>query len=244
MRLCALAAGVLFLMVTACSDSSEPERSTSTGHGTTALSGLPGLPEPTPGSKWLGINSVMIAAPRSWAVTQDPCERNRIGTAQFLDEDSPALRCLAYVSSGALLVVIEIEDEELFRGLKRRSTVNGLEVSGSTLGCRTSMPPICSLTFSVPSEHVIFSVTYRARNAVQVIRSIRDSLRSIPGGYSAVPLIQYGWSVEQAQRHLRAAGLESSSPSVDWPHYVTDIEPTGGTVLQQGEVVELSIGDG
>ena len=186
----------------------------------------------------------MIAAPGSWAVTKDPCERNRNGTVQFLDDDSPARRCLLDVSSGAILVVSETENEELFRGLKRRGTVHGLEVSGSTLGCRTSMPPICSLTFAVPSEHVIFSVTHRARNAVQVIRAIRDSTRPIPGGYSAVPLIHYGWSVQKAQERLRAAGLEGNSPTVDWPHYVTDTAPTVGTVLQQGEVVELSIGDG
>ena len=59
-----------------------------------------------------------------------------------------------------------------------------------------------------------------------------------------MPLIDYGVSVAKAKEQLSRAGLVGSSPEANFPHYATGTNPPAGTVVEVGEEVALTIGDG
>ena len=58
-----------------------------------------------------------------------------------------------------------------------------------------------------PDARVWFRVRVRATSARRVVAGVRDSLTRLPGGWTTVPAVQYGESVEHAVRLLEAAGL-------------------------------------
>lgn len=234
MRLLALA--LLAVSSVGCTDSGPPDPSASESSsvpGPGAPSDAPDLPALSDDSRWLGVNGLMIAVPDSWKVTQDVCSRSNRAIV-FHDPTSSTYRCPAYGREVATLTVYDNNSVQPFGRLRPRGAVHGLDVSASMVGCRTSRPPICSLSFAVADSDVMFSVTFRAMNALKVIEDMRDSIRPVPTGFSAVPFIHYGWSVKKAKAQLKAAGLEGQSEDVDWPHYVTAARPAPGTVLEQG----------
>lgn len=177
----------------------------------------------------------MIAVPVSWV------DRSKFCSGQDLD----SLR----FSVGYLRARCVNREVSSLRQYKRgqrwpHSVVNGLTVRASEGFCRTSRPPICSLAFSVPSEHVYFSMTFRGMDATKVLSEVVDSVQPIPAGYAAVPLIELGWPVDRAERVLKAAGFIGVAPEATWPHYATGTDPAAGTVLPKQIKVALTIGDG
>jgi len=244
----ALAAALLLLALSSCTDSADDAtspRATSTppasGNASPMTEGLPAAPA---GSRWLGVDGTMIAVPASWRVTSRTCVGKGSGAVVIVDPESPVHRCVVPIGTVDLLVLREEGDASDSSSWEPQPAGHGLDVLASALGCRSSLPPICSQRFAVRGSTFTFSVTIRARGATRQIEAMRKSIRTIPAGYSAVPLIHFGWSVEKATQQLHAAGLRAESPSVDWPHYVTETVPEVGTLLKRGAVVELSIGDG
>ena len=100
------------------------------------------------------------------------------------------------------------------------------------------------MDFIVPSAGAAFEVTYRGHAPQRFVRAVRDSVRSVPEGYTTVPAIAYGTSVEQAKTTLTAAGLSGRAPKVPFPHSVIGTLPEAGTVVKKGTSVALTIGDG
>lgn len=237
---------LMALCFAGCSDSSRTESDSRPTHTASqqAPATVPGLPDAEQGAQWLGVNAVMIAVPKEWVVTPHGCTGKLPGAIIFQSRHSWSLRCPSQSVTETTLLVDDTGEGRHFRSLKPLGQVHGLEVTGSGLGCRTSRPPTCSLSFAVQDAQVSFSITVRAANAGRVLEGIRDSIRPIPAGYTAVPDIAFTSSVEKAEQILQAAGLDAHSPEVDWPHYVTGARPTAGTVVPRGSVIELSIGDG
>ena len=85
MRRPALAAALLLLGLSSCTDSSDDAsspRTTSTPHASgNASSKTEGLPAPPAGSRWLGIGGAMIAVPDSWKITSQICAGKGPGAA-------------------------------------------------------------------------------------------------------------------------------------------------------------------
>jgi len=66
----------------------------------------------------------------------------------------------------------------------------------------------------------------------------------LPDDRTTVPYVPFGASDAEIVRLLEAAGLVAQVPDVDWPHYVTGVDPVAGTELPVGAEVEILIGDG
>lgn len=71
-----------------------------------------------------------------------------------------------------------------------------------------------------------------------------SSATPLPDDRTTVPYVPYGASDAEVVRLVEAAGLVAVVPDVDWPHYVTGVDPPAGTVVPLGSEVELRIGDG
>jgi hypothetical protein len=124
--------------------------------------------------------------------------------------------------------------------------VNGVIVLSSAVVCETSQSRGCAVSLVVPSEKAMFTLRVPKGHVAQgaPLAEFRESLRILPVGYTTVPFVEYGVSVDHAQQLLAASGLRSESPDVDFPHYATGTEPPAGTVVALDDVVMLTIGDG
>ena len=238
-----LAGTAVVLAVTACSMPSAqlPGGTTASGRADGSSGSLPTPPEK---SRWLGVDDVMIALPESWRVSQDPCPDPRRSGVSFADERSPRPTCAIRPAGGADMTITRTRGHDRFLTLDRRLRVHGLDVRHTDVRCRPGGPPTCSLTLALPASPVTVSMTYESSRAARVLTSIRDSIRPIPHGLTAVPPIQYGWPVERARGELESAGLIGRTPDVAWPHYAAGTSPAAGTVLEVGDTVDILAGDG
>ena len=75
-------------------------------------------------------------------------------------------------------------------------------------------------------------------------REVYGASAPLPEGRAEVPYVPVGASDAEIVRLLDAAGLVARVPDVDWPHYVTGVDPPAGTKLPVGAEVEVQIGDG
>ena len=181
------------------------------------------LAEPPPGTRWQGVGHVVVAVPTSWRTEIDPCTQPD-GDVVLLPAVSRAvMRCAVSATRGVSSLVVS-------RASRSRA-----------LRCRSS---VCRATFGDPDARVWFGVTARGTSARRLVAGVRNSLTRLPAGWTSVPAEHYGESVEHAVRQLEAASLRGTSPDVDWPHYVTGTRPVAGTVVAEGDTVELTIGDG
>lgn len=202
---------------------------------------------PPDGMRWLGINGVVVAVPEGWETETDPCSSAGHGTVRFLGPARSPSWCPRISPAGDVssLLVAPTDGPLLEAGrLRHEAAVHGLEVRHGGVGCRASSIGPCFLTFFVPDADALFEVSYRGRTPQEFVTAVRDSVTRVPDGYTTVPAIAYGTSMEDAKRQLAEAGLSAQSPDVDFPHYATGSQPEPGTVVADGTTVELTIGDG
>jgi hypothetical protein len=128
--------------------------------------------------------------------------------------------------------------------LDARVRLETLTVVHGGVACRASTHGPCTLAFAVPGEDLAFRVSYAGQDAKAFVEGVRDSAARLPNGWTTVPFIQLGTSVEEALDRLAGAGLRGESPDVDFPHYATGTVPSAGSVVAVGETVEVTIGDG
>ena len=89
------------------------------------------------------------------------------------------------------------------------------------------------------------STRYWTREELATWREIFGSTAAaLPDDRATVPYVPYGASEREVVRLLASAGLDPVVPDVDWPHYVTGVDPAAGTELPVGAEVEILIGDG
>jgi len=96
----------------------------------------------------------------------------------------------------------------------------------------------------VSGSDAAFHLIYRGNDAEAFVDGVLRSVTQLPSGQTTVPLIDYGTSVAEAEKQLFEAGLVGHAPEVNFPHYATGTIPPAGTVVEVGQVVELTIGDG
>lgn len=250
MRLRMAAVALMALLpLGACSANSDPARvavsptSTPTAEPTGET---PPVVAPPAGTRWQGINGVVVAVPKSWDTTTDPCGWADGGAVRFLGPMSLTMRCPLVGTAGSVLQVASSDLAVLppVRTLQNRTRPGGVEVRYGSVRCRASSVGPCTLTFAVPSADATFQISYRGPNPVAFVERLRDSVTRLRSGSTTVPVVVYGSSVTDAMTQLSRAGLVVSSPDVNFPHYVTGTRPAAGTVVEEGATVELTVGDG
>jgi hypothetical protein len=204
---------------------------------------------PPDGMRWQGIHGVVVAIPDSWQTQDQPCARGNEAEVRFAVRNAPIFNCpnLAPgdVPSSAMLVgPVGVQGLADPGTLRHHTTVRGLDVRDGGVRCRASLPSTCTIDFVVPSAFAAFEVTYLGHASKRFVRAVRDSVRPVPDGYTTVPAIAYGTSVQQAKSRLSAAGLSGRARKVPFPHAVIGTLPEAGAVVKQGTSVALTIGDG
>lgn len=203
--------------------------------------------DPPDGTRWVGTADVMVAVPEGWRLEADMCPPSEGNVVWFRSARSESIDCSAGPTVGSSFLQVSSLDPHVrsrAAHLKRHRVIDGLGVRHNRIVCRVKAERLCSLTFSVPEAGAGFHAAYRGPRPRRFLTDLRGSLRAIPPGYTSVPLIDYGTSVEAAQERLGSVGLDGRSPEVNFPHYATGTEPEAGTVVEIGSRVTVTIGDG
>jgi len=200
------------------------------------------LPAAPAGTRWVGLNGVMVAVPASWSVNDTRCGQPLADTVDFDDsrfaddcfvpgsERHSVLRPLALSSArGRQWQGVEGSSVDL-GGLGATRVGDG--------GCLASDPPQCSGLLAVPGLDVVFVV--KSRESAEEVDAILDSALLIPEGHTAVPDLRDG----DPEALLRDVGLALPSPQPDFPHSVTGSLPVAGSVVPVGSEVALVIAEG
>ena len=204
-------------------------------------------PQPPAGTRLIGLGRAVVAVPQAWGMQETHCGQPTQDTVYFAE--GSARSCLVNQTGIASLAIARVDSSTLGKVTRTAAAsrkVNGVIVLSSAVVCETSQSRGCAVSLVVPSEKAMFTLRVPrgqvARGAP--LAEFRESLRILPVGYTTVPFVEYGVSVDHAQQLLAASGLRSESPDVDFPHYATGTEPPAGTVVAFDDVVMLTIGDG
>jgi hypothetical protein len=204
------------------------------------------LPAP-PGRRWVGAGDVVVAVPRSWGTATEACAEPQGDTVFLAGRASTVVDCRTTPTTGvSSLTVATVRSGaiSLGRRVDLGAEVNGIRVLHSGLRCPASSPGPCDVTVTVPGADAVFELFVRGREPQVLVDRVLGSLTRLPSGQTTVPLVEYGTEVADAHELLRRAGLVGESPDVDFPHYITGTKPTAGTVVEVGQTVEMTIGDG
>ncbi|WP_156390859.1 MULTISPECIES: hypothetical protein [unclassified Nocardioides] len=198
------------------------------------------VPAPPPGTRWQGINEVVVAVPRTWATSTEPCQPAAPDTVWLTSDATPPVPCPLVRARGSVLHV----DSADLGPLRLRTEVRGVELRHGGVRCRAGASGPCTLDFAVPSLAASFHLFYLGPSPSAFVRRMMRSLTVLPPGLTTVPVIPYGAEVTDAMDLLGTAGLRGRSPQVDFPHYVTGTRPQAGLLARDGDAVRLTIGDG
>jgi hypothetical protein len=235
--------GAAMLLVSACGSGSA-----SVGSATaTPPANARGFPAPD-GLRWVGMADVVVAVPDDWETAPEPCAAPDGDVVLFLEARARSVGCgNAATRRGSELSIAPSSTRAIptrGRRLDIGPRINGLESIHSGVACMESRSGPCTTIFAVPTAKVVFRIAYRGPDPKAFVLRTRNSLTSLPSGFTTVPFIEYGTSVEDAKEELAAAGLTGESPDANFPHYATGTVPTAGSVVGIGDVVEIKIGDG
>lgn len=199
-----------------------------------------GVPEPPPGTRWQGTGTVVVAVPRTWATSTEPCQPAAPGTVWLTSAATPRVPCPLVRARGSVLHVGSAD----LGPLRHRTEVRGVELRYGGVRCRASASGPCTLDFAVPSRDASFHLFYLGPSPSAFVSRMMRSLTVLPPGLTTVPVIPYGSEVADAMDLLGTAGLRGRSPQVDFPHYATGTRPQAGMLARAGDTVLLTIGDG
>ena len=197
------------------------------------------------GTRWVGMNDVVVAVPEDWGTVIQPCEPPDGGTVAFRGRDTVVMDCGDYPTRGVSSVSIAATMSGAIP-LGRRTDlfmkIDGVRLSHSGVKCRRGGP--CETTFLVAGTGAVFRVVGQGRDGDSLVETIRDSVTRLPDGLTTVPYIEYGSSHDKAREQLAAAGLTAQVPEVNFPSYVTGTVPPAGSVVEKGTEIAVEIGDG
>ncbi|MFC6044115.1 PASTA domain-containing protein [Nocardioides hankookensis] len=194
---------------------------------------------PPAGTRWQGVNGVVVAVPRTWSTSTDPC-RPVADSVWMTGSTTGTVPCPAVRAPGSGLQV----GETTLGPMRHRTIVRGLRVRHSGVRCRASASGPCSLEFAVPGRDASFQVFYVGPHPMAFVTRLMRSVTLLPAGLTTVPAIGAGTAVQQALGLIEEAGLVGRAPQVDFPHYVTGTAPAAGRVVRAGATVRLTVGDG
>lgn len=254
MRTSTLVLALVLAVTTACGEASTTE-------GTVASTGAPD------GSRWVGMNGVVVAVPDWWSTGETQCATPVEDTVYFdsgaiVDCADPVPDTLAReVSSLAILDGTRGIGEWKVGEMEPVAEVDGREVV-ELEKCDYWFEGVCRRMFAVPDEGVVFAVSIADRGDADY-EAIRDSVRILPDGETTVPLRAADWGtpgwgaepdyVTRLVRAVREAGLEAEIVEEripkDSPGMVADLpagsylgsDPELGSVVDKGATVRISV---
>jgi hypothetical protein len=195
---------------------------------------------PPDGTQWVGLGRVVVAVPDTWSGTTDDCgvlddhvyfhERRRDSD---VCGETPAVRLVPSTSE---------DGRAMTSGNLVETSINGI---AARVG--DSCPPNAACIFpfgrvvEIPSEKVALLISVR-QSERSLLTEIANSLHVATDGITTVPPIQYGSTIEDAERLLTDAGLQADIDEI--PGDATRTVPPAGSVVADGSVVRVRVGDG
>ena len=232
----------LLALTAACGERAVPPVGRVEGTPSSSASPVAQLTAPT-GRRWVGMNDVVVAVPKGWAIESDRCGDLERDIVRVLDGTESG--CVARPGPEISALTVAPLSSGLITAVAHHGTdVDGVTVVHSGVDCRASTTGPCTLTFAVLEGDAAFRVTYRGANPAAFVEGLLESVTRLPAGLTTVPPVGFGRDVPDALRILERAGLEGRSPDPDWPHYATGTEPAVGSVVASGSTVWLTVGDG
>lgn len=223
--------------------------------------------DPPDGTRWVGMNGVVVAVPDWWTTGDTRCATPVEDTVYFdsgaiVDCADPVPRARAReVSSLAVLDGTRGIGEWKIGEMQPVAHVEGHEVV-ELEECDQWFEGVCRRMFAVPELGVVFAVTIADPGDADY-QAIRDSVRILPDGQTTVPLQAEDWGTpgwgaepDYVPRLVRAVGeaglkaevLEERIPEHS-PGMVADLpagsylgsDPELGSVVDEGATVRISV---
>lgn len=228
----------------------------------------PAFGAPPDGTRWVGMDGVVVAVPDWWTTGDTRCYAPVEDTVYF--DPSATVDCadpdydqsVDEVSALAILDGTQGYGELVTRDMEPVGTVDGHEVVESPR-CEEWFEDVCRRLFAVPSRGVVLAVTIDEPGDGDY-DEIRDSLRILPEGMTTVPLaIDQGWTpswgsdpdaADALMDAIREAGLVvdvvTPEPREDRdtalyadlkPGSFLGAEPDLGSVIEEGGTVTVTV---
>jgi hypothetical protein len=231
---------------------------------TTGPSALPAAPE---GTRWVGMNRVVVAVPDWWTTGETQCLKPVEDTVYFESgamtdcSDEPHPATLREVSALAVLDGTCCYGEHELRSMTPVTEVDGHQVVARE-GCEEWFRGVCRRLFGVPDLGVVFAVTI-ADEGDGDHEAIRDSVRVLPDGLTTVPLeVGSGFTpgygtepslVDDVVAAVEKAGLQADVTRVSPragdggltgdlpPGSLLEVSPAPGSVVENGATVTITV---
>jgi len=198
-------------------------------------------PQPPPGTRYMGINTVAVAVPQEWRLRVGGCyDMTRENAVVVAGE--PWLSC-ATVEPRPNLSLLRImptdagESEGLLEEAQPAGEINGISV------LQTPTEPFADVVSSaliIPDANAIF--WFEAPDA-EVIEQVFNSLTLLPDDYVALPSMQAPWPCVRAL--LETAGVTVEIRVEDVPGLpngaIVRSQPALGIVAERGSTVTLTV---
>jgi hypothetical protein len=211
-----------------------------------------GLPDPPKGTRWVGMNDVVVAVPDWWTTGDTRCNEPQEDTVYFdfagtYECDMGGVQSSRdEVSSLAVLDGAHGTGEYLTRDMRTVRQASGREVK-ELEECNEWFPGICRRLFAVPEEGVVFAVTIDDPEDGSY-EEIRDSARILPEGLTTVPLrvgdgggYTPSWGAEPSMIDPLVDALERAGLDVEIEVAEVSDDPVGDyATLPEGSLLEIS----
>ena len=236
---------------------------------TVAGAAAEGLPAPPQGTRWVGVDDVVVAVPEWWTTGETRCgapveDTVYVDVSAVYDcSDAPRDAEVREVSALAVLDPTMGYGELQLRSMQPVGEVGAHEVV-ELAGCEEWFPGVCRRLFAVPDLDVALAVSI-AEEGDGSYEAIRDSVRLLPEGLTTVPLSTSsgwtpGWGAEPAAVDdlvmvLERAGLrvvvEEEAPAESGDTAITTgplrpgtllgVSPDLGSVVEVGATVTVTV---
>lgn len=203
------------------------------------------VPTAPSGMRLVGRGRAVMAVPERWTQNQDGCTTSSTGNVAFLPV--PPRSCRAPNLSIPMQPTLGIS--ALTATPAALGTFEPVEGSVGAVAeaalCLESEPTSCSQRIAVPSEDVLFTLTWwRTGDGEATVAQVRESLQLLPEGYTTVPFVAPGTPRSEAEEIVAAAGLKPSVNADDVDLPITGTEPAAGSVVRAPSEVALLLEPG
>jgi heat shock protein HslJ len=212
------------------------------GDGGTSHSRVAAPPSAPDGMRLVGRGGAVAAVPESWTQDQNDCTTSGTGNVYF--PPVPPRSCHAPNLSSPESMQPTLGISELTLSADALDKFEPLEGSAGAVAeaglCLESRPTSCSQRIAVPSEGVLFTLTWwRAGDSEATVAQVRESLQLLPEGYAAVPFVEPGTMRSVAEGMVESAGLKPAVSAADVDVPVIGTEPAAGSVVRAPSEVTL-----
>jgi hypothetical protein len=229
---CVAVAGIVFATATLA------ERTPGTG-SSIPTAGKSTLEIPN-GMRLVGYGGVTVSVPQGWSTDQTKCGQPLADTV-YLQTDGQR-GCLVEADGPVNSLAIAATSSFVGQALAGTATepveING--ISARQTGVADEADGTVTQSIVVPEEQVVFTLSVADKPTLQ---AIRESLRSLPEGFTSVPFGLAGTA--NPSTLVERAGLEASIVEKARPTLaggtLLDVVPAPGSVLALGDGVTLTV---